>query len=114
MATWLSRPATLIVLLLAALTLRFAIAWPARSASLLRDPDGYRQLAEFTRAFRIYSRPFRPEGGIVYESAYRPPLYPLVLMLLISNGVVNTSAVAVLHVLAGVATVALTFRVARL
>ncbi len=68
------------------------------------DPDGYRHLAENVAERGVFGYGDSP-------TAYRPPLYPLVLAPLVSMPY-TTTAIATLHVLLGVATVGLLYRLA--
>jgi hypothetical protein len=70
--------------------------------SLHADPDAYRQIAENLRQNGIY-------GSTSSPTAFRPPLYPVLLAALTINGDVTPMAVGGLHVLCGVLTVVLTF-----
>lgn len=74
---------------------------------LQKDPDGYAGLAAglVTRGeFALYA------GA---PTAFRPPLYPIILTVTIQKGAVAPVAVAALHVILGVLTVLLTFQYAR-
>ncbi|MFM7072729.1 MAG: phospholipid carrier-dependent glycosyltransferase [Planctomycetota bacterium] len=73
---------------------------------LADDPDSYRKLAETVARLGIYGRP-DPADGQVYPTAYRPPLYPLLLACLADDAGVSGPAVAIFHVVLGVGTVAL-------
>ncbi len=72
------------------------------------DPDNYLPLARSIasgRGFQINDRP----------TAYRPPLYPILLAPLVgTSGTRFTLAIAAMHLSLGVGTVALTLRAARL
>ena len=70
------------------------------------DPDGYRCLAENLVDRGIFGYGATP-------TAYRPPLYPLMLAPLVAMGNFATAAIGILHVVLGVATVALVYRLAR-
>ncbi|GIW90727.1 MAG: membrane protein [Pirellulaceae bacterium] len=71
------------------------------------DPDGYGKLAVNLvehRQFALY--PGAP-------TSYRPPLYPLLLASTVTGGKIDPLRVAALHVVLGVATVAVTYALAR-
>lgn len=93
----------LIVLALAA---RAGAAWVWRN-NLDDDRDVYRALAAGLVEGRGYSSP-----GTRVPTAYRPPLYPLLLAA--AGGANSLVAVAVLNVLLGTATVVATFAAARM
>jgi len=88
----------------------------ADCASLGPDPDTYRQLAQHlladgTFAYRI---PDDATGtSRLQPTAYRPPLYPLVLAAFGWMDDAGKASVAVLHVLAGVGTVLLVYRLSQ-
>jgi hypothetical protein len=63
-----------------------------------RDPDGYWRLAENVAEHGTFGR-----GDV--PTAYRPPLYPLVLVPCVAFGEYGRVAVGVLHLALGVATV---------
>lgn len=80
--------------------------------NLRLDPDGYGSIAEALAATGTYG--FLPSDGQASEpTAYRPPVYPLLLTLTVANSQVRQAAVAGLHFLFGVATVVLTYSLAR-
>jgi hypothetical protein len=66
--------------------------------SLRSDPDGYRRLAENLVAHGTF-------GADNVPTAFRPPLYPLVLAGCVALGDCSRTAIGVLHVVLGVATV---------
>ncbi len=70
------------------------------------DPDGYRAVAENLLRHGTFGAGNTP-------TAYRPPLYPLMLAPCLALGPWSRAAIGVLHVGLGVATVWLTFRVAQ-
>ncbi|MEX0818454.1 MAG: phospholipid carrier-dependent glycosyltransferase, partial [Pirellulaceae bacterium] len=74
--------------------------------ALNADPDGYRGIAENLRQHGVF-------GSTSVPTAFRPPLYPVLLAALAVKGEVWPSLVGGLHVLLGVATVVLTFLLAR-
>ncbi len=92
----------------------FLLAFAVRGAfaaaqlpSLEADPDAYRQLAITWRTTGVFAvGPGERED--VRPTAYRPPLYPLVLAALVEHGAVAPERTASLHAVLGAATVALT------
>jgi 4-amino-4-deoxy-L-arabinose transferase-like glycosyltransferase len=98
----LSRPfrgerGALFALLAGTILLRSAII--ARDpASLQTDVDNYRALAQNLVAHGVY-------GAGQVPTAYRPPLYPIVLAPIVACGAPGVAAVATLHVALGVAAV---------
>lgn len=99
----------LAVLLVASVAVRLAIV-TVPYGRLRQDPDAYRQIAENLVQRGVYSR--TPLGKPVRPTAFRPPLYPLLLAALNENGHVTSARVATLHVVLGCLTVLLTFLVA--
>jgi 4-amino-4-deoxy-L-arabinose transferase-like glycosyltransferase len=103
--------------MMAALAIRGGALWALRG-NLQADPDGYRALAENVLAEGVFGR-FLPldvhaHGTSTLPTAYRPPLYPLLLSALNERGVVSLTAVALWHVILGLLTVAITYRIATL
>jgi 4-amino-4-deoxy-L-arabinose transferase-like glycosyltransferase len=82
----------------------------ARFDQLAADPDGYRAIATELRTTGRFAR--RDGDGPAFATAYRPPLYPLLLATVGSGDEVPSSQVAVLHTLLGVATALLTYLLA--
>jgi 4-amino-4-deoxy-L-arabinose transferase-like glycosyltransferase len=70
------------------------------------DPDGYRAVAENLLEHGTFGR-----GDV--PTAYRPPLYPLVLVPCLAMGPWSRAAIGLLHLVLGVATVWLTLHLAR-
>ena len=95
---------TVLAVVAMALVIR-AVVVAAMSGSLSDDPDAYRRLAEHLRTTGVYSTTDEP-------TAFRPPLYPLLLAALAIGGKVSPAAVGVLHVVLGAATVVLTYYLA--
>lgn len=99
----------LFVLLFTAI-LRGGLLWGMRD-NLSEDRDAYREIAENLAVHRVYGlndgvNPPRP-------TAYRPPLYPVILAKLAGEGLqVTPLRVAILHWLLGIGTVWLTWVVA--
>jgi 4-amino-4-deoxy-L-arabinose transferase-like glycosyltransferase len=100
-----ARPWSVIALVALALAVRGGVL-ALKSDSLARDPDGYRYLAEnlVTDGTFGYGR---------VPTAYRPPLYPLVLTPCVALGRLGNAAIAALHLAMGVATVLLVYRLGR-
>jgi hypothetical protein len=73
--------------------------------ALQADPDGYRRLAQNVREHGTFGYGTSP-------TAYRPPLYPLVLAPLVAPGSSGAVPIGVLHLLLGVATVVVVVHVA--
>jgi len=73
--------------------------------ALQADPDGYRQLAENLVTHGTF--------GAGEPTAYRPPLYPLLLTGCVALGDHARAAIGVLHVVLGLATVTLVWVLAR-
>ncbi len=110
--TWLTADRLLLAgVLLFALVLRGGVLWVLRG-NLAYDPDAYRQIAENLLRHGVFAM---GTGDTPQPTAYRPPLYPLVLSNLPAAGgqQISLAKVAVLHVLLGVATVWLTWLTAR-
>ncbi len=97
--------AAILAVAVCALLIRIALV-VAMADSLNADPDAYRAIAENLRQNGVY-------GSAASPTAFRPPLYPVLLAGLAVNGQVTPLAVGGLHVLCGVATVLLTFLLAR-
>lgn len=95
----------------------------ARYSELQSDPDAYRHLAETLVQTGTYAwdenRPSKALGSVplsdnLHATAFRPPLYPLLLAIFaIPSGTVPIQAVAGLHLLLGLATVVLVYDLAR-
>ena len=101
---WVAPPMnrSLLALLLVAAVVRIGalvLLWP----SLSGDPDAYRRLAENVRDHGVLG-----EGQI--PSAYRPPLYPLLLIPCVMLGDATPAAIAGLHLALGLGTVWLVVR----
>jgi 4-amino-4-deoxy-L-arabinose transferase-like glycosyltransferase len=99
-----SRVRTLVVLLTCTLAVRGSVLM-AMSGNLAGDPDGYRNVAENLLLHGVYGHPDAPRDRAPAPSAYRPPLYPLVLTKVAQQDRVTPVAVGLLHLLLGVATV---------
>lgn len=102
---------SLVAALFLALIVRGLVLGIAPDA-LQNDIDGYRELAETLRETGVYgygNQGFDPPR----QTAFRPPLYPLVLSWLVVNGSVTFFAAAVLHLVLGLATCGLVWWTAR-
>lgn len=95
----------LLGVLIFTLLVRGAILY-LRPSGLSVDTDLYRVLAENVRDFGVF-------GDHETPSAYRPPLYPLVLATLPRVIHVSAPAIGLLHLVIGLATVALVFQLAK-
>src|SRR5688572_2599097 len=98
--------------MLLALAVRGGALWAMRD-KLEADPDAYRQLAENVLAEGVYGR-FLPldvhaRGTSNLPTAYRPPLYPLLLTKLAYDVKVSLAAVGACHLLLGLLTVAIVY-----
>ncbi len=113
-ATWLSRRnLALAGLLVFTLVVRGSVLWAMRD-NLNQDPDAYREIAEFLleRGEFALGKLSPLEGwSKPISTAYRPPLYPIVLSNLPTSDrrQVSLVKVAALHLVLGVATVWLTW-----
>lgn len=110
--------ATIAILLLAAIVRGAALV--ALFGQLQADPDAYREIAENLLVHGSYALDLPAHGasdtaGGAYKStAYRPPLYPLLLAAVnLGGGEVSLVRVALLQWLLGLATVWLTLQVGR-
>jgi len=109
---WITRDRCLLAaVLLAALAIRGGVLWTLRG-NLSADPDAYRQIAENLLRHGVFAM---GQSEHPQPTAYRPPLYPVVLSNLpaADGRHVSLGKVAVLHVLLGVGTVWLTWLIAR-
>ncbi len=93
-------------LLLLALCIRGGVL-VASSANLSADVDGYRWLAESLATHHVYGAV--DAQGVAHPTAFRPPLYPLLLSTCVVDGQLNLSAVRGLHLLLGLLSVAGTY-----
>jgi hypothetical protein len=98
-------PVVFFFVLLFALLMRSGILL-ATPGALVDDPDGYRRLAENLVEHGTL-------GAGQTPTAFRPPLYPLLLTGCAALGAHARVAIGVLHVSLGVATVGLVFVLAR-
>jgi hypothetical protein len=107
----------LLGLLVLTMVVRGSVLWAMRG-NLEQDPDAYRQIAEnLLRHGEFALTSYRGIDGETEPTptAYRPPLYPVVLSNLpTADGQrVSLAKVAALHLLVGVATVWLTWAMAQ-
>ena len=98
-------------LLLVALLVRGGVLWVLRD-KLADDPDAYREIAENILQYGVFGL---GKSGEPTPTAYRPPLYPIVLSNLPAADRMHVSLVkvALLHLALGLATVWLTWLTAR-
>ncbi len=89
------------LLLLAALALRVGVLWKLGD-NLAQDRDSYRRIAEHVAAGDGFIDP-----AALSPTAYRPPLYPLLLAAILACGGGNM-AIGIVQLALGTATVALT------
>jgi len=82
------------------------------SGRLNDDPDGYRRLARNVVTNGTYGWHLSA-GGVVQPSAYRPPLYTLLIAACVAWPAGDPMLIAWLHLAAGVATVVLVFVLAQ-
>lgn len=71
------------------------------------DPDAYRAIAETLGRTGVYG--LTSPSGDVIPTAFRPPLYPLILSWGVRDGHLTDGIVAVLHLLLGVVTAVFTY-----
>ncbi len=88
-----------------ALAVRVGPFWAMPSA-LIDDPDAYRALATNVWQYGVFGEKTTP-------TVFRPPLYPLVLVPAVTLGDYTPAAIALLHFVLGMATIVLTYALAR-
>ena len=98
-----STPVLPLLCLIACAALLRVGAVTARWSHLSEDPDAYRLIAENLVQRGVFSR--SPDHSPPTPTAFRPPLYPLVLTATAWQGKVTPLGVAVLHVVLGSLTV---------
>ncbi len=98
-----SRTLWLVLIVAALVRIAMLVATPD---ALVADPDGYRGIAENVLGHDVFGH-----GQI--PTAYRPPAYPLLLVPFAALGAGTRFPIGALHVLLGLATVAITFVLAR-
>jgi hypothetical protein len=105
---------TLAGLLIFTLAVRGAALW-ALQGNLQQDPDAYREIAENLLRHGEFALGKGEPATEIRPTAYRPPLYPVLLSNLPAAGGQRVSLVkvALIHLLLGVATVWLTWLTAR-
>ena len=83
--------------------------------SLRQDPDTYRQLARHLLSDGTFGYRIPGDAGTrrLQPTAYRPPLYPLVLAACGWVDDVGVASIAILHAVAGIATVLLVYRLSQ-
>jgi hypothetical protein len=103
-------------LVLMALAIRGGVLWGLHT-DLQKDPDGYAQIAEGLIRTGVYGREpyygWQRDPLLIAPTAYRPPAYPLLLVNFVHRGKVSPLRVATAHLVLGVASVLLTFHLAR-
>lgn len=82
----------------------------ARWEHLKRDPDAYRLIAENARQHGAYSA--SRQQGTLRPTAFRPPLYPILLALFARDGQVTAASVAACHLLLGILSVLAVWKLA--
>jgi len=93
------------------LAVTLVVTLPVRAGVLLvpgafqTDPDGYRVLA-----WNLLEHGTLGRGAI--PTAYRPPLYPLLLTPALALGPLERAGIGILHLALGLATVGITYRLA--
>jgi hypothetical protein len=101
----------LAVVFISAAVIRGVILW-AMSGGLYQDTDGYRRLAENLRTVGVFGWGDAATGAVL-PTAFRPPLYPLLLAPFVSGGTLWSPVVGLVHWVLGVATVGLMLVVSR-
>ncbi len=76
------------------------------------DTDGYRSLAENLVQYGVYGFSPSDDGAPPVPTAYRPPLYPLLLSTVALSGNLAPVGIGLLHLLLGVLTVAVVYLIA--
>ncbi len=100
-----------VAVLIAATVVRGGVLYVS-GAKLRDDPDGYRRLARNVVTQGTYG--WRVSGeGVVQPSAYRPPLYTLLVVACVGLPGGDPMLLAWLHLVTGVATVAIVLALAR-
>jgi 4-amino-4-deoxy-L-arabinose transferase-like glycosyltransferase len=97
------RSTTIVVVIVILLVLLRAAVLLLTPGSFQADPDGYRQLAQ-----NVLEHGTLGLGNV--PTAYRPPLYPLVLVPCVALGSWSHLAIGLLHLAIGAATIWLTCR----
>ena len=76
------------------------------------DTDGYRSLAENLVQYGVYGFSPSDDSAPPVPTAYRPPLYPLLLSTVALSGNLAPVGIGLLHLLLGVLTVAVVYLIA--
>jgi 4-amino-4-deoxy-L-arabinose transferase-like glycosyltransferase len=100
-----------VAVLIAATVVRGGVLYVS-GAKLRDDPDGYRRLARNVVTQGTYGWRVSDEG-VVQPSAYRPPLYTLLVVACVGLPGGDPMLLAWLHLVIGVATVAIVLALAR-
>jgi 4-amino-4-deoxy-L-arabinose transferase-like glycosyltransferase len=100
---WNSTPLLPLLFLAACAALLRVGAVSVRWSHLSADPDAYRLIAENLAQRGVFSR--SPDDAVPVPTAFRPPLYPLVLSATARQGRVTPWSVAIIHVVLGALTV---------
>ena len=113
---WMANAATFLMqrfifVLVLAVPLRAAVLW-ALSDDLVKDVDGYRELAVNLRQHGTFgwADPSRSDG--IRPTAFRPPLYPALLAPFATDRTVSPLAAGLLHFVMGLATISLVYATA--
>lgn len=81
------------------------------SSNLSADPDAYRQISENVATLGVFGQSFG--DGPIQPTAFRPPLYPLILSGFVVNQNLSLTLVAGFHFLLGLGTIYFSFVFAR-
>lgn len=101
----------LAILLLLTCVIRGGLLF-ARFDQLRADPDAYRRLAETWLATGVYGNPVPLSHAVPRPTAFRPPLYPMLLAATAWEGRVPLTAVAAIHLACALLTVVTVFLLA--
>ena len=102
----------IILVLVLAVPLRAAVLW-ALSDDLVKDVDGYRELAVNLRQHGTFGWADPSSSTGIRPTAFRPPLYPVLLAPLVTRSSVSPLAAGLLHFVMGMATISLVYATAR-
>jgi 4-amino-4-deoxy-L-arabinose transferase-like glycosyltransferase len=91
-----------------AIAVRAVVLWGG-AEGLQQDVDKYRVLAENLRTTGVYGWIDAKDPSQVRPTRFRPPLYPLILAVFVSEGTLSLVAVGLLHFVLGITTVLLTY-----
>ena len=95
-----------LLLVVSALSVRGAVCWRSLD-HYAADPDAYRAIAETFGVTGVFG--LTAASGEVVATAYRPPLYPVLLSLFLVDQRLPNAAVALLHTLLGAIAVLFTY-----